>query len=284
MKYFAYILSALCSLHFSGIASSQETANYPFAGVTAKSAEQVIHYPASWMPYKPRPEMKGKRLGVISHLFIKEGMGDQALREFRKVIDIVLKEPTCLVLKAERSLNDPRHFILYEEWEDYDDFFTVQLKRPYRPDFAKLLGPLAAKPAGPEFFQVYHDATIPKKETTKSKSEQKFAVIPSSYIDNLEKDELVKKAFSNLIDEVAKEPTNWILNAQQSINDPKHFILYQEWTDYEHFINVEMKKENREEFSSMIKASGARDPNNPNPIKPKMEFFEIIYDPGKSTL
>lgn len=242
---------------------------------------QIIPYPTEWYTYKPLPKMEGKQLGITSHLFVKEGMEKMAGDSFKKVIDIVIKESTCVVLKAEQSLNEPTHFILYEEWLDYDEFFSVQLKREYRKDISKWLGPLAARPAGPEFFEVYHDATNPKPKMEISLNEEMFAVISSSHIDNLDKEIFIRDAFTKLTDELAKEPSNSKLNAQQSINNSKHFIIYQEWTDYDYFINVEMKKINREYFSKTIAKPGACDNNQDKKLFSKTEFFKIIYDPGR---
>ena len=69
-----------------------------------------------------------------------------------------------------------------------------------------------------------------------------------------------------------------ILNAQQSINDPSHLVLYEEWSDYDYFVNIEMKKQIREDFSKKLKTMFGDAPRKPS----RMEFFEIIYDPGKS--
>ena len=72
-------------------------------------------------------------------------------------MDIVIREPTCRLLKAARSLDDPSHHILYEEWDDYDEFVNVQLNREYRRDFAERMSAFTAAKSSVEIFEVVNE-------------------------------------------------------------------------------------------------------------------------------
>jgi quinol monooxygenase YgiN len=41
-------------------------------------------------------------------------------------------EPTCRRMWFYEDPDDPTRFMLYEDWDDRDEFLEVQLKRPYR--------------------------------------------------------------------------------------------------------------------------------------------------------
>ena len=231
-------------------------------------ANEVIPYPTEWVGYRERPDMRGKKLGIISHLFVIDGTQSEARSALARVVDIAIQEPTCLVLKAAQSISDPSHFILYEEWSDYDEFFSVQLSRAYRSDFTEWLGPLNAKPAGPEFFEIYHDAG-----TNKSITGGAFAAVSSTLITNSDAEELVRNRFVSLIDEVAQQTANNSFVAHHSINDPNHFVLYEEWSDSEEFRNGAQQMNDRGTLSAGLEEIGD--------IESRIEFFEIFYDPGK---
>lgn len=83
--------------------------------------------------------MNKKSFTIIVHQYAKEGVAEAEIKEaFEYILDIVIKEPTCKLLNLQQSQSDPRQYILYEEWEDYDDFINVQVKRPYRKKFAEM--------------------------------------------------------------------------------------------------------------------------------------------------
>lgn len=231
-------------------------------------AGQVIPYPSEWIGYQELPAMRGKRLGIISHLFVREGSQPAARGALARVVDIAIQEPTCLVLKAAQSISDPSHFILYEEWADYDEFFTVQLNREYRTDFSAWLGPLGARPAAPEFFEIYHDAG---DGTTAAGGT--FAAISSTLAANNGSEELIRNEFIGLMDAAAEQPGNKVLVAHRSINDPNHFVLYEERPDFDELVSVELQRNDPERFSASLRELDA--------AAPTIEFFEIIYDPGK---
>ncbi len=264
-------LRALLSLTLSVIA----TQGCMYAGETDRAAvipedvaNQVIPYPTEWIGYQELPAMRGKRLGIISHLFVKDGSQPAARGALARVVDIAIREPTCLTLKAAQSISDPSHFILYEEWSDYDEFFTVQLNREYRHDFSAWLGPLGAKPAAPEFFEIYYHAG---GETTSGGDT--FAAVSSTLVANENSEALIRNEFVGLMNGVAEQPGNRAVVAQQSINEPGHFILYEEWSDLDELVSVELQKSSRESFSDRLgKLDGAA---------PTIELFEIFYDPGK---
>lgn len=232
-------------------------------------ANQVIRYPTEWIGYQELPAMRGKRLGIISHLFVREGSQPAARSALARVVDIAIQEPTCLTLKAAQSISDPSHFILYEEWADYDEFFRVQIDREYRSDFSDWLGPLGAKPAAPEFFEIYYQASDETRITGDT-----FAAISSTLVANNSSEEQIKSEFITLMNGVAETPSNRLLVAHRSINDPRHYVLYEEWVDFDQLVTVELRKSERETFSDSLRELES--------AAPTMEFFEVFYDPGKN--
>ena len=102
--------------------------------------------------------MANRPIIVVMKMWAKEGLDSEVAETFKYMMDIVIKESTCRLLKAERSVEDRSHYILYEEWDDYDEFQNVQLKREYRSDFAERMRKLTAKPSQMEIFELVYEA------------------------------------------------------------------------------------------------------------------------------
>ncbi len=228
----------------------------------------MIPFPTEWTAYVERPEARGKRLGIVSHLFAREASHSATRAELRHVVDTAIQEPTCLILKAAQSISEPSHFILYEVWSDYDEFFTVQLSREYRGDFAKRLRPLSARPAAPEFFLVLRDTTPPEEA-----SDYTLAVVSSALAadsGNRPGSALPGNLAATL--EVRTDGASFLLH---SINDPNHFVAYEEWPEMGDLDVGNFWNRSREKFEGSLEESAR--------IESRMEIFEVFHDPGKNS-
>lgn len=95
-------------------------------------------------------------ISVVVKFWAKEGSETEMAEAFKYMIDIVIQEQTCRLLKAHRSASDPLHYILYEEWDDYDEFMNVQLQREYRSEFTQIMDRLRAAPIEVEIFDLVY--------------------------------------------------------------------------------------------------------------------------------
>ncbi len=91
---------------------------------------------------------------VVVHLWAKEGTEAQVADALKTMTDLIIEEPTCRFVKAVRSVEDPLHYMLYEEWNDRDAYATVQLERAYRRDFSERMAELAIRESHTEIFEL----------------------------------------------------------------------------------------------------------------------------------
>ena len=77
---------------------------------------------------------------------ITPGREDDGLARVNAVNDAMRHEPTFVNTLLHRSADDPAVFMLYETWRDRDDFFAVQMKRPYRAEYEAKLPDLLRAP------------------------------------------------------------------------------------------------------------------------------------------
>ena len=94
---------------------------------------------------------------VTMNMWARDGTDADVAALFRYMFDIVSREPSCRLLRAQRSVSDPSHYLLYEEWDDHDEFVDVQLKRPYRREFAERMQKLKATDSKMEIFENIHE-------------------------------------------------------------------------------------------------------------------------------
>ena len=102
--------------------------------------------------------MTNRPIAVVMNLWAKNGTESELAETFKYMMNIVIQEPTCRLLIAERSLQDPLHYILYEELDDYDEFLEVQLKREYRGEFAARMSELRSTESQMEIFELLYRA------------------------------------------------------------------------------------------------------------------------------
>ncbi|MDP9470615.1 MAG: antibiotic biosynthesis monooxygenase [Chloroflexota bacterium] len=59
---------------------------------------------------------------VAARYYAKEGRDDEVTRLLRAMIPISLAEPGCALYTVNRSTEDPRRFLLYEQYRDEASF------------------------------------------------------------------------------------------------------------------------------------------------------------------
>ncbi len=233
---------------------------------------KVIPYPDHWMSYKPRPEMKGKCLGIFAHGFVKNGEQATIKDVYKNIVDVAIEEKNCTVLSGCQSLVDPTHNMLYEEWTDYDEFFEVQVARTYRHGFMRWLNPIIDGPISPEFTEMFYTSGKHPLDVAYNA----YTLIQSVHIASGREEE-TKQLFIDYIDVVGKDEQNLVANIHQSLNNPQHFLLYEVWSDFSHVIENELKSERRVELEDRF--NELKDDSLPEPA---LELYQIYYDPEKS--
>ena len=83
----------------------------------------------------------------------------------------------------------------------------------------------------------------------------------------------IRDVYRNIVDVAIEEKTCIVLSGGQSLVDPKHNLLYEEWTDYEEFFQVQTGRTYRHGFMRWL------DPIRSGPVSP--EFTEMFYSTGK---
>ncbi|MDB4838100.1 antibiotic biosynthesis monooxygenase [Marinomonas sp.] len=233
---------------------------------------KVIPYPNDWLTYKPIDEMKGKPLGVFAHCFVKNGQQGAIKKAYKKIVDIAIEEKTCFVLSASQSLVLPNHNLLYEEWEDYDEFFDVQVKRTYRNTFYKWLDPIKNGPVSAEFTHIFcstgqHPVNIAPQNA--------YVIVQSFMLKSDDKKE-AREQLKKHVREIDQQEKNIFANAHQSINDPNHFLLYEIWSDFSDLIETELHGSSRSNLLQKMNKIQSSEP-----LQSCTEVFQIYYDPEK---
>ncbi|SPH21037.1 hypothetical protein ASD8599_01778 [Ascidiaceihabitans donghaensis] len=84
--------------------------------------------------------------------------------------------------------------------------------------------------------------------------------------------EKVKAVYKNIVDVAIEEETCIVLSACTSLVDTKHHLLYEEWTDYDEFFEVQFARTYRKGFMRWLH------PIMSHPLS--AEFTEILHSTG----
>ena len=90
--------------------------------------------------------MSDEQFVLLATVPIKAGCEDEYLELVNAVNDEMRQEPTFVNTVLHRSAEDPGLFMLHETWRDREDFFSVQMKKPYRARYEARLPDLLRAP------------------------------------------------------------------------------------------------------------------------------------------
>lgn len=99
-----------------------------------------------------------------------------------------------------------------------------------------------------------------------------LGVFAHCFVKNGEQD-AIKQAYKKIVDVAIEEETCLVLSASQSLVMPNHNLLYEEWTDYDEFFEVQVKRAYRNAFYKWL------DPIRSGSIS--AEFTNIFYSSGR---
>ena len=90
---------------------------------------------------------------LLATVPIKPGSENEYLALVNEVNDAMRHEPTFVNTVLHRSADDPSLFMLHETWLDREDFFSNQMKRPYREKYEARLPELLRAPREMKVFE-----------------------------------------------------------------------------------------------------------------------------------
>lgn len=219
--------------------------------------------------FKPRADLKDKNIAILASIFTTTDKYQQTLDVLKSVVDTVIEETTCRVLKVIQSISNPDHFMLYEEWSDYDEFFTIQLKRDYRQGFAEKLDGVRNKSSTFEFFEILSESG--KLIETEFTGQDKYTCVVTHLWLKEERREKLENVVSALPELSEAVDTNQSCKLFRSLNDPLLFVIYHLSLDSEHSPGMEKNYVIPFCFSEFF--------NNDVIEMQQVEFFQTRYIP-----
>lgn len=98
--------------------------------------------------------MPSKPFVLLATIHVKPGCEAEYLSLVGPVNDAMRHEPTFVNTVLHRSADDPALFMLHETWLDRENFFSVQMKRPYRADYEARLPAMLRRPRTMQVFEL----------------------------------------------------------------------------------------------------------------------------------
>ena len=89
---------------------------------------------------------------LLATFHLKAGC-EEFLAFIHRTNDAMRHEPTFVNTVVHRGADDPTCFLLYETWLDRENFFSVQMKRPYRAEYEARLPALLNRPRHMQIFE-----------------------------------------------------------------------------------------------------------------------------------
>ena len=79
---------------------------------------------------------------VAAQYYAKEGMDDEIAAILRKMIPISSAEPGCALYTVNRSFDDPRKFLLYEQYRDRAGYDAHMATEPFKENILGKVVPM----------------------------------------------------------------------------------------------------------------------------------------------
>jgi quinol monooxygenase YgiN len=89
----------------------------------------------------------------MTRINLKEGVRSEFLQRVQQVLDEMRHEKTFRSTSLSGHPTDPNQFLLFEVWADREEFFAVQVNRPYRQPHAERFKEFLKEPAVHEEWQ-----------------------------------------------------------------------------------------------------------------------------------
>jgi quinol monooxygenase YgiN len=90
--------------------------------------------------------MKKEPFVILVYIALKPDFEDEYLSLINGVVDQMRHEASFVNAVVHRSADDPTLFVLHETWLDREEFFAVQMKRPYRQTYEARLPEIMRAP------------------------------------------------------------------------------------------------------------------------------------------
>jgi len=92
-------------------------------------------------------------ISMIVINWVKAGCEADYRRAAEPVLDAMRHETTFINTVLHQDTEDPTRFMLYETWADRSEFFDVQMKKPYRSKYERILPSLLRAPREITYFE-----------------------------------------------------------------------------------------------------------------------------------
>jgi quinol monooxygenase YgiN len=79
---------------------------------------------------------------VAAQYYAKEGKADEIAEILQKMIPISRAEPGCALYTVNRSLDDPRKFLLYEQYHDKAGYEAHMVTEPFKENILGKVVPM----------------------------------------------------------------------------------------------------------------------------------------------
>ena len=204
--------------------------------------------------YQPRPSLANKKIAVFASVYPKAEKHKIALESLVNMVEIVIDEPNCQKLAVTQFVTDPSHFMLYEEWEDYEELFTVQVKRPYRKGFSENMSEVRDKPPTLEVFEIVanNDSAISTQDAREATGVlTRFPVVNTQ-------EEKVKNDLIQFMKQQAGLPDLLFNRLFRTINEPDEFVYFEMWGQQEKASTFELSEDFQEHIETICRDSGAK--------------------------
>jgi quinol monooxygenase YgiN len=91
---------------------------------------------------------------LMARIYLKEGVVPEFMQRVQAVLDEMRHEKTFRTASLCAHPTDPYQFLLFEVWEDRDEFFSVQVNREYRQPHAERFREFLRSPT---VFEEWHE-------------------------------------------------------------------------------------------------------------------------------
>jgi len=79
---------------------------------------------------------------IVARYYAKEGKDDEIAAILREMIPVAQAEPGCKLYAVNRSKDDPRRFLLYEQYVDEDAFAAHAASEPVQQNIVGKVIPM----------------------------------------------------------------------------------------------------------------------------------------------